>query len=85
MNHRKVIRKKTVLQKLQVSNSTLHRRIREGTFPPPFHLGERLAVWWEDELDTVMRLYAMKVPCADLKKAVQRMISVRGTQNAESN
>lgn len=68
-----------------MSSSTLHRRIREGTFPPPFYLGKRLAVWWEDELEAVMGLYATNVPCADLKKKVQQMIIVRGTQNVESN
>jgi len=39
MNDR-ILRRKAVLNKLGVSSATLHRRIKEGTIPPPCVWGQ---------------------------------------------
>lgn len=40
-----IIRLPAVLAVYPVSKSTLYKQIKEGTFPPPVKLGERMAGW----------------------------------------
>jgi len=39
-------RKRRVLEATGLSHSTLYRRIRDGSFPPPIPLGSSHAVGW---------------------------------------
>ena len=84
MCQRTVVRKTTVLKNMKLSNSTLHRRIREGIFPPPFYLGKRIAVWWQDEIEEVMDLYSTNPDLKELKKRIKRLVELRGS-GYESN
>lgn len=38
--------------KLPVSQATIWRWVKEGKFPKPFKLGERITVWKLDEVET---------------------------------
>lgn len=77
LTERKVIRRETVLQKLHFSKSTLQRRIVSGTFPPAFHLGERIVVWWVDEVETMLELYARDLSIEELRAQVQQLVQRR--------
>ncbi|MCL2829596.1 MAG: AlpA family phage regulatory protein [Betaproteobacteria bacterium] len=44
------LRRKEVLQRFRLSNSTLYRLIGDGLFPRPVKLGERISAWDESEL-----------------------------------
>jgi|AntDeeMinimDraft_4_1070355.scaffolds.fasta_scaffold00746_7 prophage regulatory protein len=46
-----LIRKKTVLQRCAMSNSTLYRMIESGDFPPPVQVSKRSVAWVEHEID----------------------------------
>ncbi|MDO8177876.1 MAG: AlpA family transcriptional regulator [Undibacterium sp.] len=48
----RIIRKDVVLDRLAISNSTLHNFIKRNEFPPPIRLGGGRAVGWlEHEVD----------------------------------
>lgn len=74
---RQVIRRATVLETLRLSKSTLQRRIASGTFPPAFHLGERIVVWWVDEVETMLDLYARDLSIEELRAQVQQLVQRR--------
>lgn len=80
---RQVIRRATVLEKLRLSKSTLQRRIASGTFPPAFHLGERILVWWLDEVEQMLHFYACNLPPEELRARVRQLVQRRG--NVEQN
>lgn len=78
MTVRQVVRRNTVLEKLGLSKSTLQRRIASGIFPPAFHLGERISVWWVDEVEEWLQLYACNLPPEELRVRVEQMVRRRG-------
>lgn len=78
MTVRQVVRRNTVLEKLGLSKSTLRRRIASGIFPPAFHLGERISVWWVDEVEELLQLYASNLPPEELRVRVEQMVQRRG-------
>ena len=47
----KLFRKRTVLDKYELSNSTLYRKIAAGEFPPPIRIGPNCVRWDEDQLE----------------------------------
>ena len=51
----RVIRKKTVLAKCGLANSTMYKKIKEGTFPKPIKIGIRSVGWVESEVDDWIR------------------------------
>lgn len=77
MIDRKVVRRSTVLQKLRISKSTLQRHIASGRFPPPFHLSERISVWWLDEIEEMLNLYSCNPSSEELREKVRRVVRRR--------
>jgi prophage regulatory protein len=56
----KLLRKPAVLDRVLFSPSTLHRKIKDGSFPSPVKVGERVVAWrkadliaWEESLPVV--------------------------------
>jgi len=51
----KIERKSEVLERVGLSNATLHRRIKEGTFPPAIKLGGDKAIgFMSHEIDAFL-------------------------------
>jgi prophage regulatory protein len=48
---KRIIRTKEVLAKVPWSRTTLWRRVRDGSFPPPIRLGPNLNGWLEQAVD----------------------------------
>ncbi|MGR2740721.1 helix-turn-helix transcriptional regulator [Billgrantia sp. Q4P2] len=46
-----LIRKKAVLERTALSNTSLYRLIAKGEFPKPIQLGPRAVAWVEDEIE----------------------------------
>lgn len=51
----KLIRLKTVLEKLGIARSSFYAGVAEGRFPRPIRLTERTAAWLESEIDDLIR------------------------------
>lgn len=51
MAQNRLIRKAEVLEKTQVSASTIYKLEREGQFPKHFMISARCAVWYEADID----------------------------------
>jgi prophage regulatory protein len=47
----RVLRRKEVLERLGVSNTSLWLWVRTGRFPAPIELGDRSRAWLEHEVD----------------------------------
>jgi prophage regulatory protein len=47
----KFLRKLSVLDHIPFSESTLWRRVKDGSFPPPVRIGERIVVWRESDIE----------------------------------
>jgi prophage regulatory protein len=51
-NGRRIIRKREVIEKTGLSESTLRRRTQDAGFPAPVSLGDGAAIgWYLDEID----------------------------------
>ena len=46
-----ILRKPIVLEKTGLSNSSLYRKVADGTFPAPLSLGPRAVGWLESSVD----------------------------------
>jgi len=47
-----ILRRKEVLERIGLSNTTIYERIKDGTFPKPIRIGTSRAVGWiESEID----------------------------------
>lgn len=47
----RLLRQASVLEKVAMSRTELHRRIVAGTFPKPLKLGARTVAWTEASID----------------------------------
>lgn len=47
----RLLRLPSVLEKVAMSRTELHRRITAGTFPKPLKLGMRTVAWTESSID----------------------------------
>jgi prophage regulatory protein len=49
-NSLRLIRKHTVLERIDRSNAWLYKKMAEGSFPKPVNLGGRAVAWLESEV-----------------------------------
>ncbi|MDX1490333.1 MAG: AlpA family phage regulatory protein [Pseudohongiellaceae bacterium] len=71
------MRRPEVLQKIGVSNSTLHSQILKGLFVPPISLGARSVGWLEHEVNAVLIMRAQGKSEGEIKILVRRMVKER--------
>ncbi|QBF81961.1 AlpA family phage regulatory protein [Shewanella maritima] len=76
-NHLKILRKPEVLALLGLSETSLHRQIKAGTFPPSFSLGCRAVGWYEHELTSVIKARAAAKTENEIIAIVQRLVASR--------
>jgi predicted DNA-binding transcriptional regulator AlpA len=50
----KILRRRAVLLMLGIASATLHRRIKDGTIPPPLRLGPNSVGWKESTILAVI-------------------------------
>ena len=49
---RSLIRNREVRSRVGFSNTTLYEKIKEGTFPKPIRIGDRMVAWDSAEIDS---------------------------------
>ena len=64
------LRPKDVMAKMKLCRASLYHLIREGLFPRPVKLGDRVSVWADDEVEKVMSALYQKMNNEDLKEFV---------------
>jgi len=50
-NRKTLIKRREVLARTALANSTLYRLMKDGTFPQSVQIGPRSVAWVEDEVD----------------------------------
>ncbi|ELV8643675.1 AlpA family phage regulatory protein [Vibrio vulnificus] len=74
INELRIEKKKDVLKRVGLSHATLHRRINDGTFPPPIQLGPKAVGFMSHEVD------AFLIACAtgaDKQRMVSSLLAQR--------
>lgn len=61
-NDCKCIREKQVLTKLPFSKSTLWRKVKNGTFPKPIKLSEKVTVWQVSDIEAWLEKICANTP-----------------------
>lgn len=51
MSQANLVREPEVLKRVPFSKPTLHRKVKEGTFPAPVKIGARAVAWVSEEID----------------------------------
>lgn len=51
LSSHRMMRRKDVSDKLKISKTQIYRLIKQGHFPAPYKLSERVSVWNEAEID----------------------------------
>jgi prophage regulatory protein len=67
----KILRKSEVCARTGLSDTTLWRRERDGTFPKRAQLGPQAVGWFEDEIDEWLRTRKRGIPSAPLNVATR--------------
>jgi len=49
---RSLIRNHEVRSRVGFSNTTLYEKIKQGTFPRPIKIGDRMVAWNSEEIDS---------------------------------
>ncbi len=57
-----LIRKRTVLSRVPFSDTTLWRRVKDGTFPKPIHISTNAIAWREADVEAWIRSPERSVP-----------------------
>lgn len=73
----KLHRRKRVTAFFDFSDSTLSRKISNGTFTPPVIYGEGLTVWPDYELEIIAKAVVAGKSEADLRQLVTNLIQQR--------
>ena len=58
---KRLIRTDAVLARVPISRTTLWRRVKAGTFPPPIRLGPHMNAWLEEVIDDKIAALAAEV------------------------
>ena len=64
----RILRRKQVLERLNVSPTTLWQWVRDGQFPAPFDLDPNTKTWLEADVDRHLEHQARKVTPAPLRR-----------------
>ena len=51
---RRFLRLPQVMEKTGIGRSSIYAKVRDGSFPPPIQLSQRIIAWIEDEIDAWM-------------------------------
>lgn len=70
-------RKPEVLARTGLTRSTLHRKIKDGTFPPPINLGGRAIGFVSGETDAWISAMAAGKTEDEVKELVRSLIASR--------
>lgn len=81
MNYPKIQRRPEVLELLQISRSTLYKKIEQGLWPKPITLGLRAVAWLSTENEQVLAAMIAGQPANDIKQLVQSLEDNRKQMN----
>lgn len=73
MNHLKLQRRPEVLNRLQVSRSTLYKKIEKGLWPKPISLGSRAVAWISTENEQVLAAMIAGQSQEEIKQLVKTL------------
>ena len=77
----RIIRRQEVLKLIGLSNTTIHNRIHEGLFPPPFSLGGNSVGWLNTEIAQMMSAIVSSLPDEKIKDLVSEITESRQSMN----
>lgn len=72
-----LFRRKLVEQILGISRSTIYRRVNEGTFPRPIHIGANSVGWPSHEVDAISKALISGSSNNEIKILVQKLHAER--------
>jgi prophage regulatory protein len=81
MNYPKIQRRPEVLELLQISRSTLYKKIEQGLWPKPIHLGLRAVAWLSTENEQVLASMIGGQSADEIKLLVQSIEDDRKQMN----
>jgi prophage regulatory protein len=73
MNYPKIQRRPEVLELLQISRSTLYKKIEQGLWPKPITLGLRAVAWLSTENEQILAAMIAGQPADEIKLLVQSL------------
>lgn len=77
MNNKKIVRRPEVLELLQISRSSLYKKIENGLFPKPINLGPRAVAWISNENEQVLAAIIAGKTQEEIRELVKRLTKDR--------
>jgi prophage regulatory protein len=77
MNHSHIVRRKSVLELLQISRSNLYQKIEKGLWPAPIQLGARAVAWLSNENEAVLAAMIAGQSPDEIKQLVKNLVEAR--------
>lgn len=81
MNYPKIQRRPEVLELLQISRSTLYKKIEQGLWPKPITLGLRAVAWLSTENEQILAAMIAGQSADEIKLLVQSIEDDRKQMN----
>ena len=67
-----------VEEQFQSAKTTIYKRVKNGTLPPPMHLGEKSSAWVGTELDAVLAAQVAGRSDGQIRELVKLLVAARG-------
>ncbi|MBL4796601.1 MAG: AlpA family phage regulatory protein [Oleispira sp.] len=77
MNNQKIVRRPEVLKLLQLSRSSLYKKIENGLWPAPISLGARAKAWISTENEKVLSAMIAGQSQEEIRELVKRLTKDR--------
>ena len=69
-----------VEEQFQSAKTTIYKQVKNGTLPPPIHLGEKSSAWIAAELDAVLAARIAGRSDAEIRALVIALVAARSRQ-----
>jgi prophage regulatory protein len=73
-----------VEEQFQSAKTTIYKRVKNGTLPPPMHLGEKSSAWIAAELDAVLAAQVVGARDTELRALVVALVATRARQATDA-
>ena len=75
----RILRIKPITARYGMAQSTVYAAAKNGEFPPPIKLGERISGWLESEVDAVINARIRGESTEQIKELVKSLVAARQT------
>ena len=79
--HARLARLPEILERIGISRSSLHNRIKDGLWCPPIRIGSRSVGFINYEIDELLKAYIRGSSPSEIRELVKKLVADRKEEN----